>query len=180
MKREDDRCLCWRQTEFTDLPAIDRIGDEIHVDLREHPEVFEEKFHLFPQGCLVLSEADAIVGYGFFHPWRLYSIPPLDTLLVRLPDSPDCMFIHDVVVLPAARGRGAARAFLRRALEIGGNHRIATLALVSVYNSYVLWARDDFEIVTDTRVEEKLKSYGPSARYMIRMPRAGDPPLPGR
>jgi hypothetical protein len=40
--------------------------------------------------------------------------------------------------------------------------------LVSVYNTYPLWAQHGFEIITDFRVDEKLTSYGPSARYMIR------------
>jgi GNAT superfamily N-acetyltransferase len=169
--------LRWRQTEFGDLSSVGLICDGVHSELPERPEVFEEKLRLFPRGCLVLCESEEIVGYGFFYPWRRYDIPPLDTLLVRLPDPPDCIFIHDVVVLPSARGRGAARALAQRALSVGRDRGITDLALVSVYDSHTMWARVGFEVVTDSRIEEMLKSYGSSARYMIRSARTGNPPL---
>jgi hypothetical protein len=168
MMMEESRPLCWRQAEFGDLPAIDRVSRAIHVDLLERPEVLAEKLSLFARGCLILCEAGVIVGYGLSHPWRLYSIPPLDTLLGRLPSSPDCIFIHDVAVLTSARGRGSAAQFLRKTFNLAWEQGISALALVSVYNTYPLWAQHGFEIITDFRVDEKLTSYGSSARYMIR------------
>lgn len=168
MSLEDGYHLCWRLANVADLTTINRIGDEIHVDLPERPEVFEEKFRLFPRGCLVLCQSETIVGYGFSHPWCLYSVPPLDTFLGRLPSFADCMFIHDVVVLAVARGHGAAGEFVERTVAVAREQGMSSLALVSVYNTHPLWARCGFEVVLDLRLKEKLKSYGQSARYMIR------------
>lgn len=89
----------WRQATKVDLETINEIADEIHVDLPERPEVFEEKFKLFPQGCLVLVQTANVVGYGFAHPWLLRNIPPLDEFLGSLPSSPECLFIHDVAII---------------------------------------------------------------------------------
>ena len=171
MSVQDEYPLLWRKADLNEVPAIKRIGDKIHFDLPERLEVFVEKFRLFPQGCLVLCKSGATVGYGIFHPWRLYSVPPCDTFLQRLPPFPDCMFIHDVVVLPAARGLGAAGEFVQMTAEVASEQGIAALALVSVRDTYPFWARYGFEVITDPVVDEKLKSYGPSARYMIRVAR---------
>ena len=53
----------WRAASIADLEIIDRIGNEIHVDLPERPEVFADKFSLFPEGCFVLVQNQEVVGY---------------------------------------------------------------------------------------------------------------------
>ncbi len=168
MKHEHS--LLWRNSELDDLPIIKRLGDEIHVDLPERLEVLVEKFRLFPQGCSVLSKGGAILGYAISHPWRLYAIPPYDRLLQQLPRSPDCMFIHDVVVLPPARGFGATAGLLQKIASTASGLAISTLALVSVHETHPFWIRHGFTVIADPRVHEMLKSYGPTARYMIRAP----------
>jgi GNAT superfamily N-acetyltransferase len=159
--------LSWRNAITADLETINRIADEIHVDLPERPEVFAEKFNLFPEGCFVLTQNDAVVGYGVSHPWRLRSIPPLDMFLGMLPPSPECLFIHDVVVLSQARGRGAAGTLVNVIAGLARQRGIPYLALVSVYNTDPLWARFGFQAVTDPALDAKLETYGATARYMI-------------
>lgn len=158
----------WRQTDEGDLAAIDAIGNSIHLSLPERPEVFAEKLRLFPAGCRTLILYGDIVGYGMSHPWRLYNIPPLDTFLEALPASPDCIFIHDVVVLPRARGHHAAEQFIDIIVSAAHDRTIQSVALVSVYNTHPLWMRCGFEVVAHPELSEKLKSYGETARYMIR------------
>jgi GNAT superfamily N-acetyltransferase len=161
------KSLNWLNATTSDLEIINRIADEIHVGLPERPEVFAEKFNLFPEGCFVLTQNDAVLGYGFSHPWRLRSVPPLDTFLAALPPSPECLFIHDVVVLPQARGHGAAGVLMNRIARVAQRRGIPYLALVSVYNTDPLWARFGFQVVTDPALDTKLDTYGATARYMI-------------
>jgi GNAT superfamily N-acetyltransferase len=145
-----------------------RIGNAIHVELPESPEVFEEKLRLFPTGCFVLTEHTRVVGYSFCHPWRLRSIPPLNQLLVRLPASPDCVLIHDVAVLPEVRGQGSTAVLVGSIETIAKRLDISHLALVSVYNTRAFWARFGFEEFADSALAEKLAAYGATARYMMR------------
>jgi GNAT superfamily N-acetyltransferase len=167
MSRTVDQVAKWRSATAADLGDIQRIGDLIHTELPERPECFAEKLRLFPEGCFVLIQDDAVVGYGFSHPWLLNQIPCLNELLGKLPPAPDCMLIHDVAVLQHGRGLGAAAALIELIVRVARTHALSHLALVSVYNSYLLWARFGFEIVADDRIAEKLKSYGQSARYMV-------------
>jgi GNAT superfamily N-acetyltransferase len=160
--------LQWRAASADDLETVHRIGNEIHVHLQERAEVFAEKFNLFGEGCFVLVQKEHVVGYGLSHPWDLNSIPPLDTFLHALPSTPECLFIHDVVVLPEASHHGAAGALVELVVGVARRRGIAFLALVSVYDTHPLWARHGFEIVSNRSLDEKLKSYGDTAKYMVR------------
>jgi GNAT superfamily N-acetyltransferase len=158
----------WRPAAARDLLDIQRIGDEIHPDLHERPEVFAERLLLFPEGCFALVQNQRVVGYGLSHPWLLHSIPQVDQLLGSIPRSPECLLIHDVAVLPHARGHGAAGILIRLTANLARKHGIPRLALVSVYDTRPLWRRLGFEEIRDGSLNDKLKSYGESARYMIR------------
>jgi GNAT superfamily N-acetyltransferase len=158
----------WRPAHASDLPAISAIAARIHLDLPERPEIFAEKMRLYPDGCRVLVADDDIVGYGLSHPWKQHRIPTLDGFLGRLPDDADCLYVHDVAVLPDRRG-GAARVYVATIEDLARSTGIATLALVSVYATRPLWERFGFRPVTaNAELRAKLKSYGESATYMLR------------
>lgn len=158
----------WRPAHTSDLPAISAIAARIHPDLPERPEVFAEKMRLYPGGCRVLVAGDEIAGYGLAHPWKQHQIPPLDRFLERLPEDADCLYVHDIAVLPDRRG-GIARAYLTGIAELARASHIATLALVSVYATRALWERLGFRAAAaDASLQAKLASYGEGATYMLR------------
>ena len=158
----------WRPARTSDLPAISAVAARLHPGLPERPEVLMEKVQLYPAGCRVLVADDAIAGYGLAHPWSQHQIPPLDRFLERLPGVADCLYVHDVAVLPDRRG-GAARDYIAAVAELARASGIATLALVSVYTTRPMWERLGFRPVTaDAELAAKLASYGPDATYMLR------------
>jgi len=158
----------WRPARISDLAAISAIAARIHLDLPERPEVFAEKMRLYPDGCCVFVVNDAIAGYGLAHPWRQHQVPPLDGFLQKLPEDADCLYVHDVAVLPGFRG-GVASGYVAAIERLARASRIATLALVSVYATRPLWERLGFRSVTaDADLRAKLASYGDSATYMLR------------
>jgi GNAT superfamily N-acetyltransferase len=150
-----------------DLEVFDFIGNTIHTQLQERPEVFQEKFRLFRVGCRIFRVGEHTVGYGIAHPWLLNNIPPLDTFIGELPKPYECLFIHDVVVLPEGRGQGAAGAYIAEMRTVAIKNRISSLALVSVYGTSPLWAGLGFQPVEDEKLTPKLTSYGNTARYMV-------------
>ncbi|MCK1386884.1 GNAT family N-acetyltransferase [Bradyrhizobium sp. 21] len=158
----------WRPARTSDLPAIGAIAARIHPDLPERPEVLAEKMRLYPDGCRVLAADDGIVGYGLAHPWTQHRIPPLDGLLERLPGDADCLYVHDVAVLPNFRG-GVVRDYVAAIEDLARASGIATLALVSIYATRPLWQRLGFRAVTaDAGLRAGLASYGSNATYMLR------------
>ncbi len=153
----------WRPAAANNLVDIQRLGDQIHPDLHERPEVFAERLRLSPEGCFALVRNQRVVGYGLSHPWFLYNIPPLNQLLGSIPQSPECLLIHDVAVLPQARGHGAAGILIRLTAKLARKRGIPCLALVSVHDTRPLWTRLGFELIPDSSLIDKLKSYGQTA-----------------
>lgn len=158
----------WRAMTPPDLPAVAALAAAIHVAHPEDDAVFAERLALFPAGCLVLEEAGEIAGYVLAHPWRRLAPPPLDTLLGALPADADCLYLHDVALAPAARGRGAAAAVLERLATLARESHLPGIALVAVCGTPPFWIRQGFVAVDAPSLAAKLASYGAGARLMER------------
>jgi len=72
-----------------------------------------------------------------------------------------------VVVLPRARGHRGAERFGTIVVAAARELDIPALAHVSVYNTHRLWMKWGFEVIDRPELEEKIKSYGETARYMV-------------
>ena len=157
----------WQPMGASDLREVVDLADRIHVDLHEGLEVIAEKHRRFPAGCSKVVDDGRLVAYGIAHPWLLYRIPQLDAFLGDLPPNPDCLYIHDVVVAPEARGRDLAGACLERLKAVALRMDLHAMALVSVYGTTRLWSRFGFIEESPDPVRAKLASYGATARYMV-------------
>ena len=119
-------------------------------------------------GCLALAGPGGGLGYAFSHPWRLGDAPALDAFLGALPERPAGLYLHDIAMLPEARGRGAAGAAILRLTALAATERLAAMALVAVRGTGPFWARAGFVAAPDPRLAAKLAAYGADARYMTR------------
>jgi N-acetylglutamate synthase-like GNAT family acetyltransferase len=95
-------------------------------------------------------------------------MPPLDSPLNALPETPTTYYIHDIAVLPAARGHGAARTMIgmieSRARSLG----LATLSLVTVEEAAPFWRAAGFVETAVPAMQSALRSYGDNAHFMTR------------
>jgi ribosomal protein S18 acetylase RimI-like enzyme len=164
--------LVWRPMSPRDLAAATGIANRVHVDFPEDAAVFEERLRLYPQGCWVLEQSGPgsdIAGYLVSHPWRLGEPPALNSLLRGLPADASTYYIHDLTLLPAARGGGAASAIVRQILAHAQERGFSTASLVAVSGSAPFWQSHGFRIVDDdVEMRRKLASYGGAAHVMAR------------
>lgn len=151
-----------------DLAAVGRIAAVVHPLFPEDDAVFAERLALAPAGCLVLEDAAGPAGYAIGHPWRARDFPPLDTLLGALPADAEAFYIHDVAILPEARGSGAAGAVARRLIAHAAALGLGELSLVAVNGSAPFWARHGFADATDAGLRARLGGYGADALFMVR------------
>lgn len=158
----------WERMTAADVDAIVAVADVVHPAFPEDRAVLAERFALHPDGCLVLRAQDgAVIGYTLTHPWAADTVPPLNALLGHLPEA-EVYYIHDLALLPAARGLRAGDAAVRlleahaRALGLG------KMALVAVNNSGGFWRAQGFERVQSPHWAQKLASYGDDAAYMVK------------
>ncbi len=156
----------WRPLRQDDMAAVMAIATALHPEARERAEVFEEKRRLSPGNCFALQFEHALVGYLISHPWRQGDIPPLDAFLGGLPDTPDCLYLHDIAILAEARGCGCAAAAIERLADNARRMNLHALALVSLYGTDALWGRLGFVPIARGALSAGLGSYGENAVYM--------------
>ena len=144
---------------------LKRVVDIAGVCYPNHPEdmaIFVERLRLFPEGCLVLGDGERIEGYVLSYPWRADAAPPLNALILGLPQTPEVYYLHDLALMPAARGQGHSRTALER-LPAGG----LPTTLVSVNGTVPFWERHGFVVRSTDDLAPKLASYGADARFMM-------------
>ncbi|WP_052341326.1 GNAT family N-acetyltransferase [Salinarimonas rosea] len=159
----------WRPMRDADLPAVTALAARVHPTFPERPEVFAERRALAPDLCLVLDDAGRVAGYLVAHPWRSSGPPALDTLIGRLPEAPDAVQIHDLVIAPELRGRGLAEPAIAH-VERTARGCVARLCLVAVSGKERFWSRRGFrpQPIGPGGSAGALASYGPDAVAMVK------------
>lgn len=160
-----------RRLTVGDLGAVDRIQRLAYPpDFLEDAGVFADKLAHYPVGCWVGEAGGSVVGYLISHPACFSAPPEWNKPLGVRREPPDCYFIHDLAVVPAHRGKGAAALLVASALSHAAERGFSTVALIAVQNSERFWERAGFRPVREGElaVDRILQSYGPEARYMVR------------
>lgn len=152
-----------------DLRRVAEIAAAVHPAYPEDVAVFAERLRLHPAGCHVLADGnDALLGYVLSHPWLFGAPPPLNALLGALPEQPTTYYLHDIALLPQARGGGFANGMARSIVYEARTAGFANVSLVAVNASGPFWEKHGFRIVDDPVLAAKLRSYDAQARLMMR------------
>lgn len=165
--------LVWKNMTDKHLVDVLSIAGHVHVDFPESPDVFAERLALFPQGCWVAVEESAAggvaCGYAITHPWRLGQPPALDTLLGTLPGNADCLYLHDVALMPEGRHAGLGGALVRQAQALAKRQAYRHMALVAVNHSAPYWQHQGFAPyeAASQALQQQLASYCDDARYLV-------------
>jgi hypothetical protein len=75
----------WRRMQAPDMARVTAVANVVHPDFFEDEAVFRDRFSIYPAGCFVLARGTEILGYGISHPWKLDSVPALNSVLGELP-----------------------------------------------------------------------------------------------
>lgn len=146
-----------------DLPSIVDIQRECYrPELIEAPETFRRKIEQFGAGCFGLEREGRIGGYVFCQPWKDGEILPLDDQ-GSIPSHCDCLYLHDLSVIPGWRGTGGAGALLAAVFGLARQLGYRRYGLVAVQSSEAFWRRQGF-----VPVREFEYAPGVSATYMVR------------
>lgn len=156
----------WRPLLTADLASVSDIAARVHPGFFEDDFVFAERQLLAPQGCWICDGPDGAMGYVLSHPWTLAAPPALNAPLGTIPHEPDIFYIHDLALLPQARGTGAAGRIVRTLIEIAQPY--PAMSLVAVNGSIPFWSRFGFAVADRPDLAQKLLSYGEDARFMMR------------
>jgi len=160
--------VAWRAMTGYDLPAVQKIADQVHPDFFEAPEVLGERQRLYRNGCYLLEIGEKPAGYVLSHPWRSGSLPALNALLGDIPSDPDTYYLHDLAVMPVARRVGAASHIVSALIKHASAKGFQSMSLVAVNGSRGFWEKHGFAVQEYPDLDEKLRSYEAAAKLMIR------------
>ena len=151
-----------RQLTVDDIDDLQRISQTCYtLDLREQRECIVHKYLLFPKGYLGVFVEHELIGYVVFHPWKLNLPVSLNDSTYVLPGISDCIYIHDLAILPGHRHANCSAQLIHHMMQIGQELNLVSYALVAVQNSEPYWERWGFKAI-------RLMKYGNSpATYMI-------------
>lgn len=157
----------WRPMRSGDASTALDVANAIHLSYPEDPFVIRDRLAVWPEGCFVLADDAGLYGYFVSHPWVLGEPPALNTTLGALPDAPDCLYLHDLALLPSVRGQGHARAALEILLAQARAGGFSTLFLMAVGDAHGFWEQAGFTPDEAWR-PDPAKGYGPEATASIR------------
>jgi GNAT superfamily N-acetyltransferase len=157
----------WRAMQTDDLAAVGAISDIVHGRYAEAVAVYAERLRLYPNGCRVLEEQGTVVGFLVGHPWHRHDPPSLGAMLGGIPEDADGYYLHDLALMPDARGSGEGAAASTVALQQARSEGLAEVFLIAVNGAERFWARQGFILVPDEGIAGKLDAtYGPGVYYM--------------
>lgn len=161
--------LIWRAMMAADLDAVAAIAVLGFPDHFEGRDCFESRLALNPSGCFVLADQDgAPQGYLVAYPWTVNAAPALNTVIATVPEDASVMYLHDLALDPMVRGGGWTRPIVERLATDARAGGWTALALVAVNGAAPFWERHGFTSIKAPHMADKLASYGPDVRYMLR------------
>lgn len=146
-----------------DLDQVMRIQEQAYIpELHESATAFTGKIQCFPDSNWVIQGQQGLLAYLFSQPAQHLFPPPLNDAGSSI-ESATALHLHDMAVLPEARGLGIATALVTASLDWGRRQDLAWASLVAVQDSQVFWQARGFSICTP---KKSLESYGSGACYM--------------
>ena len=162
--------ITWRPMTIGDLSSVLEIADILHPNYPERIEIFADKLAFDPEGCKIAETPElGMVGYVFSHLWKRGLPPLLDCELGQAPPDADCLHLHDIALLPAARGLGGPRLFLGMLENLARQRHLTWLTLVAIKGQEDYWLAKGFSPVSpDPLLQDRLDSYGAGVTYMVK------------
>ncbi|MDO5289598.1 MAG: GNAT family N-acetyltransferase [Pseudomonadota bacterium] len=157
-----------------DMPAVMHIQACCYTAIEpESAASMAAKRSASPATCLGvrLQGADQpLLGYLLALPLRWPQLPALNSLAAHTPPDADTLYLHDLALLPQARGSGAGNALVCHALTLAHTLHLPAAALIAIQHSAPYWHRHGFTAIDppDAATRAKLHSYGPQACLMWR------------
>jgi len=156
----------WRAMTPDDIDEVVVAAEIVHPGFFEERSVFAERLQLFPEGARILEGEGRVIGYALSHPWRRGEVPCLNSLLGGIPGGAETYYIHDLALLPIARGKHAAGRLIGALIFLAKEFGFPSMSLVAVNGSRFFWEKQGFCVVDLPVLSKKLASYEATAVLM--------------
>jgi len=157
------------------LMTMDDLDAVLAIQARAHrPEVHESRASFACKlaragqtAWLALDEAGRALGYCLALVWHSHlPLPELDAGQVAAVERPDCLYLHDLAVLPEAGGQGVGRHLAGAVCAEAAAQGMAGVLLVALDGSAGWWRRLGWRDLADRTTPA---GYGPGAVVLFRL-----------
>jgi len=137
------------------VPLMMRLQESCFIEpLRETEQAYHAKLKLFPDGCIGCFFDDLpfvdLVAQLIFHPWSTKIPVPMNSTIDKLPEECDCLYLQEIAIDPAFRGRGILGQFKKLYMDYASLHGYKSFRGVSVQGSLPILKRWGFEVLGET------------------------------
>lgn len=155
-----------------DIDAAVSVQKEAFTpDLCEDPHVFRNRIERFGHYYRMAYLDGRAVGYVICFPWKLGDSPVNNQVFPEELPEADCFFLHDIALLPEARGTGLAQALINEVYNVADGLGFDAVSLVAVKQSGSFWDKMGFvpyAAITPEKHQRVREIYGAGARLMAR------------
>lgn len=159
-----------RSMRPADLPAVLAVQQLCYVpEMNEDGTIWFGRLATAPDFAWVAEMNGEVHAYLATYPSRLGKVTPLGGEFV-ISGAADCLYFHDLAVVPAAGGCGLGGMLVGHALQVARGQGLQHAALVCVQDALTFWQRNGFAAHRQLApsASAALASYPGSACYMSR------------
>lgn len=132
------------QVKIDELESVLNIQQQCYSDaFLESRESFADKLRVSGH-CLGLTDNGELIAYAIALPWTHLKELKLNSVGASESASTNCLYIHDIAVLPRYQGKGLAELLMRELAKKACLAGFSWIDLVAVQNSSSRWARMGF------------------------------------
>ncbi|MBQ4891471.1 GNAT family N-acetyltransferase [Shewanella sp. MMG014] len=144
--------------------AIFELQCQVYTEIEpESLQVLRGKWLHSPHCCFVLQDkADNILAYLLAHEWHDEMPPKLYQPLLN-ENKGDRLFLHDLAVSKALKGKGAGKKMVTELIDIAKAGHYQHIQLVAIQHSVPFWQKMGFSIDVNNVASE---TYGDNAQVM--------------
>ncbi|WP_310734231.1 GNAT family N-acetyltransferase [Shewanella sp. SR44-3] len=133
-----------RPIKLNDWPEILAIQAQCYTELEpESLAVLQNKVQLGANTCFAITHKNLLIGYCLAHPWKKGLSIALNKQLCGL-DETDCLYLHDIALLPSAQGLGIGERVLNALIDAAHQLALDSICLVAVQGAQHYWRRHGF------------------------------------
>ena len=122
-------------------------------------ESLQAKLLAAPRTCRIADSSEGPVGYLIAVPIVYPHLPALNAPTFELSADPDTLYIHDLAIDGAGRGKGVAQALVRASINAAKHSGLSRACVVAIHNPQSFRERLGFETVS---VEEEAEQLTPN------------------
>jgi len=134
-------------------------------EIRDGKAAFASRIAVAPDWCWAAEVDGRLAAYLFSHPWVSMLPPPVDTVLEKAEG--DVWYIHDLSVVPWARGQGLGDDLLATCRTVHPD--ISRSELVAIPGAAPFWERRGWHPTADSSpaLDAKVARYGVGSAFLV-------------